>query len=172
MDRQEKRAFVEFLANVFNSTSMVVVTENKGLTVADVTELRRRVRAAGATYKVAKNRLASLALHGTQFDGILPLLKGPTALAWSEDPVAVAKAIVEFAKTNEKLVVLGGALGSQTLDADGVKALAALPSLDELRAQLVGMISTPATRIAGVVQAPAGQLARVFGAYAKTGEAA
>ncbi|MDL2171760.1 MULTISPECIES: 50S ribosomal protein L10 [Asaia] len=172
MDRQEKRAFVEFLANVFNSTSMVVVTENKGLTVADVTELRRRVRAAGATYKVAKNRLASLALHGTQFDGILPLLKGPTALAWSEDPVAVAKAIVEFAKTNEKLVVLGGALGSQTLDANGVKALAALPSLDELRAQLVGMISTPATRIAGVVQAPAGQLARVFGAYAKTGEAA
>ena len=172
MDRQEKRAFVEFLANVFNSTSMVVVTENKGLTVADVTELRRRVRAAGATYKVAKNRLASLALHGTQFDGILPLLKGPTALAWSEDPVAVAKAIVEFAKTNDKLVVLGGALGSQTLDADGIKALAALPSLDELRAQLVGMISTPATRIAGVVQAPAGQLARVFGAYAKTGEAA
>ena len=172
MDRQEKRAFVEFLANVFNSTSMVVVTENKGLTVADVTELRRRVRAAGATYKVAKNRLASLALHGTQFDGIAPLLKGPTALAWSEDPVAVAKVIVEFAKTNDKLVVLGGALGSQTLDADGIKALAALPSLDELRAQLVGMISTPATRIAGVVQAPAGQLARVFGAYAKTGEAA
>lgn len=172
MDRQEKRAFVEFLANVFNSTSMVVVTENKGLTVADVTELRRRVRAAGATYKVAKNRLASRALDGTQFDGILPLLKGPTALAWADDPVAVAKVIVEFAKTNDKLVVLGGALGSQTLDADGVKALAALPSLDELRAQLVGMISTPATRIAGVVQAPAGQLARVFGAYAKTGEAA
>ncbi|WP_147094157.1 50S ribosomal protein L10 [Swaminathania salitolerans] len=172
MDRQEKRAFVEFLANVFNSTSMVVVTENKGLTVADVTELRRRVRAAGATYKVAKNRLASRALDGTQFDGILPLLKGPTALAWADDPVAVAKVIVEFAKTNDKLVVLGGALGSQTLNADGVKALAALPSLDELRAQLVGMISTPATRIAGVVQAPAGQLARVFGAYAKTGEAA
>ena len=172
MDRQEKRAFVEFLANVFNSTSMVVVTENKGLTVADVTELRRRVRAAGATYKVAKNRLASLALHGTQFDGIAPLLKGPTALAWSEDPVAVAKAIVEFAKTNDKLVVLGGSLGNQTLDANGIKALAALPSLDELRAQLVGLISTPATRIAGVLQAPAGQLARVFGAYAKTGEAA
>lgn len=172
MDRQEKRAFVEFLANVFNSTSMVVVTENKGLTVADVTELRRRVRAAGATYKVAKNRLASRALDGTQFDGILPLLKGPTALAWADDPVAVAKVIVEFAKTNEKLVVLGGALGSQTLDANGVKALAALPSLDELRAKLVGMISTPATRIAGVVQAPAGQLARVFGAYAKTGDAA
>ena len=172
LDRTEKRAFVEFLADVFNSTSMVVVTQNKGLTVADVTELRRRIRAAGATYKVAKNRLASRALDGTQFDGIAPLLKGPTALAWSEDPVAVAKVIVEFAKTNDKLVVLGGSLGSQTLGVDGIKTLAELPSLDELRAKLVGMIQTPATRIAGVVQAPAGQLARVFGAYAKTGEAA
>ncbi|GAJ29502.1 50S ribosomal protein L10 [Acidomonas methanolica] len=172
MDRTEKRAFVEFLANVFGSTSMVVVTHNKGLTVAEVTELRRRVRAAGATYKVAKNRLALRALDGTQFDGIVPLLKGPTALAWADDPVAVAKTIVEFAKTNDKLVVLGGALGKQTLNADGVRALAELPSLDELRARLVGMISTPATRIAGVIQAPAGQLARVFGAYAKSGEAA
>jgi len=171
LDRTEKRAFVEFLADVFGSTSMVVVTQNKGLTVADVTELRRRIRAAGATYKVAKNRLASRALDGTQFDGIAPLLKGPTALAWSEDPASVAKVIVEFAKTNDKLVVLGGALGSQTLGVDGVKALAELPSLDELRAKLVGMINTPATRIAGVVQAPAGQLARVLGAYAKAGEA-
>lgn len=143
MDRTEKRAFVEFLADVFNSTSMVVVTQNKGLTVADVTELRRRIRAAGATYKVAKNRLASRALDGTQFDGIAPLLKGPTALAWSEDPVAVAKVIVEFAKTNDKLVVLGGSLGSQTLDVAGIKTLAELPSLDELRAKLVGMIQTP-----------------------------
>jgi len=171
MDRTEKRAFVDFLAGVFGSTSMVVVTQNKGLTVADATELRRRVRAAGATYKVAKNRLASRALDGTQFDGITPLLKGPTALAWADDPVAVAKTIVEFAKTNDKLVVLGGALGKQTLDADGVKALAELPSLDVLRAQLVGLISTPATRIAGLTQAPAAQLARVFGAYAKAGDA-
>ncbi|MCH4022093.1 MAG: 50S ribosomal protein L10 [Acetobacter sp.] len=172
MDRKEKREFVASLAAVFAETSMVVVTRNDGLTVADVTDLRRKVRAAGATYKVAKNRLATLALDGTQFDGIAPLLKGPTALAWSADPVAVAKVIVEFAKTNEKLVLLGGALGTQTLDANGVKALAELPSLDELRAQLVGLISTPATRIAGVLQAPAGQLARVFGAYAKTGEEA
>ncbi|GBR52814.1 50S ribosomal protein L10 [Neokomagataea thailandica NBRC 106555] len=170
MDRTDKRAFVSFLAEVFASTSMVVVTQNKGLTVADVTELRRQIRAAGATYKVAKNRLASRALDGTQFDGIVPLLKGPTALAWSEDPVAVAKVIVEFAKKNEKLVVLGGSLGSQTLDVDGVKALAELPSLDELRAKLVGMIQTPATRIAGITQAPAGQLARVLGAYAETGD--
>ena len=151
---------------------MVVVTRNQGLTVAEVTELRRRMRAAGATFKVAKNRLAILALDGTRFDGIKPLLKGPTALAWSTDPVAVAKAAVEFAKTNEKFVVVGGALGAQTLDAAGVKALAELPSLDALRARLLGMIQTPATRIAGVLQAPAGQLARVFGAYAKKDEAA
>jgi large subunit ribosomal protein L10 len=171
LDRTEKREFVASLAAVFADTSMVVVTQNLGLTVAEVTELRRRMRAAGATFKVAKNRLATLALDGTRFDGIAPLLKGPTALAWSADPVAVAKAAVEFAKTNEKLVVIGGALGTQTLDASGVRALAELPSLDALRAKLVGMIATPATRIAGVLQAPAGQLARVFGAYATKDEA-
>jgi len=150
---------------------MVVVTRNSGLTVAEVTELRRRMRAAGANFKVAKNRLTLLALDGTRFEGIKPMLVGPTALAWARDPVAVAKVAVEFAKTNEKLVLLGGALGTHTLDADGVKALAALPSLDQLRASLVGMISTPATRIAGVLQAPAAQLARVFGAYATKDEA-
>ena len=172
MDRTEKREFVASLAAVFAKTSMVIVTRNDGLTVADVTDLRRRVRAAGATHKVAKNRLASLALAGTQFEGIKPLLKGPTALSWADEPVAVAKVLVEFAKTNDKLVLLGGSLGAQTLDVASIKALAELPSLDVLRAQLVGLISTPATRIAGVLQAPAGQLARVFGAYAKTGEAA
>jgi len=166
LDRTEKREFVAELAAVFAETSFVVVAQNKGMTVAEVTDLRRRMRAAGANYKVAKNRLASLALEGTRFDTIKPLLKGPTALAWARDPVAVAKTAVEFAKTNDKFVLIGGALGAQTLDADGVKALAELPSLDELRARLVGMISTPATRIAGVLQAPAGQLARVFGAYA------
>ncbi|MCX2560081.1 50S ribosomal protein L10 [Acetobacter farinalis] len=171
MNRTEKQAAVAALAAVFAETSMVVVTRNAGLTVADVTDLRRKVRAAGATYKVAKNRLATLALDGTQFDGIVPMLKGPTALAWAADPVAVAKVIVEFAKTNDKLELVGGSLGSQVLDAAGLKALAELPSLDELRAQLVGLISTPATRIAAVTQAPAAQLARVFGAYAKTGEA-
>ena len=172
MDRTEKREFVASLAAVFAKTSMVIVTRNDGLSVADVTDLRRRVRAAGATHKVAKNRLASLALAGTQFEGIKPLLKGPTALSWADEPVAVAKVLVEFAKTNDKLVLLGGSLGAQTLDVASIKALAELPSLDVLRAQLVGLISTPATRIAGVLQAPAGQLARVFGAYAKTGEAA
>jgi len=172
VDRTEKREFVASLASVFAETSMVVVTRNEGLTVAQVTDLRRRMRAAGANFKVAKNRLTTLALDGTRFDAIKPLLKGPTALAWSRDPVAVAKAAVEFAKTNEKFVLIGGALGTQTLDASGVKALAELPSLDALRAKLLGLIAAPATRIAGVLQAPAGQLARVFGAYAKTGEAA
>jgi large subunit ribosomal protein L10 len=167
LDRTEKREFVASLASVFADTSMVVVTRNHGLTVAEVTELRRRMRAAGATFRIAKNRLATLALDGTQFDGLKPLLTGPTALAWSTDPVAVAKAAVEFAKTNEKLELIGGALGTQMLDVDGVKALAALPSLNALRASLVGLIQTPATRIAGVLQAPAGQLARVFAAYAE-----
>jgi len=170
VDRTEKREFVASLAAVFAETSMVVVTQNKGLTVAEVTDLRRRMRAAGATFRVTKNRLATLALEGTRFDGIKPLLKGPTALAWAADPVAVAKTTVEFARINEKLVVIGGALGTQTLDAAGVKALAELPSLDQLRARLVGMLQTPATRVAGVLQAPAGQLARVFGAYAKASE--
>jgi large subunit ribosomal protein L10 len=172
VDRTEKREFVASLATVFAETSMVVVTRNDGLTVAEVTDLRRKMRAQGVTFKVAKNRLANLALDGTRFDSIKPMLKGPTALAWSKDPVAAAKVAVEFAKTNEKFVVIGGALGTQALDASGIKALAELPSLDALRGRLVGMIQTPATRIAGVLQAPAGNLARVFGAYARKDEAA
>ena len=166
LDRTEKRAFVDLMASVFAQTSFVLVAQNKGLTVAAVDDLRRKMKAAGATYKVAKNRLASRALDGTRFQGLTPLLKGPTALAWSVDPVAVAKTAVEFAKGNDKFVILGGALGTQNLNVDGVKALAELPSLDALRASLVGLIQTPATRIAGVVQAPAGQLARVLKAYA------
>jgi large subunit ribosomal protein L10 len=129
------------------------------------------MRGAGATYKVAKNRLATLALDGTRFQGVKPLLKGPTALAWSTDPVAVAKTAVEFARGNDKFVILGGALGVQTLNLDGIKALAELPSLETLRAQLLGLIQTPATRIAGVLQAPGSQLARVFSAFAKKDEA-
>ena len=171
MDRTEKREFVALLGQVFAETSMVVVAQNKGLTVAEVSDLRRKMRASGSTYKVAKNRLAVLALEGTRFDGIKPMLKGPTALAWSQDPVAVAKTAVDYAKANEKFVVVGGALGTQMLDADGIKALADLPSLDALRARLVGMIQTPATRIPGILAAPAGQLARVLGAYARKDEA-
>lgn len=172
MDRIEKREAVASLASVFSETSIVVVTRNAGLTVADVSELRRRMKVAGASYKVAKNRLARLALEGTPFDGISPLLEGPTALSWAKDPVAVAKTAVEFAKTNEKLVIVGGALGAQTLNAEGIKALAELPSIEALRAKLLGLLVAPATRIAGVLQAPAGQLARVLSAYAEKGEAA
>jgi large subunit ribosomal protein L10 len=172
VDRTEKRAFVATLATVFADTSFVLVARNGGMTVAEVSDLRRRMREAGATYKVAKNRLAALALDGTRFDGIKPLLKGPTALAWSKDPVAVAKTAVEFAKGNDKFVILGGALGAQLLDAAGVKALSELPSLETLRAQLLGLIQTPASRIASVLKAPGGQLARVFAAYAKRDEAA
>ena len=171
LDRTEKRDFVANLAGVFAETSFVLVARNDGMTVAEVSDLRRRMRGAGATYKVAKNRLAALALDGTRFQGITPLLKGPTALAWSRDPVAVAKTAVDYARTNDKFVVLGGALGTQSLVPDGIKALSELPSLDALRAQLLGLINSPATRIAGVLQAPAGQLARVFGAYAKKDEA-
>jgi large subunit ribosomal protein L10 len=171
VDRTEKREFVAELNQALAATSMVVVTRNAGLTVAEVTNLRRKMRASGSTFRVAKNRLTNLALAGTPFVGLEPMLKGPIALAWSKDPVAVAKAAVEFAKTNEKFVLVGGALGSQTLSADGIKALSELPSLDALRAQLLGLIVSPATKIAGVLQAPAGQLARVFGAYAKKDEA-
>jgi large subunit ribosomal protein L10 len=170
VDRTEKREFVTTLNQALQATSMVVVARNKGLTVLEASELRRRMRAAGSTYKVAKNRLAHLALEGTQFGGILPLLKGPTALAWSADPVSVAKTAVEFARTNERFEVIGGALGARTLNADGIKALADLPSLETLRAGLLGMIATPATRIAGMLQAPGGQLARVFGAFARRDE--
>ncbi|WP_298223096.1 50S ribosomal protein L10 [Acidocella sp.] len=166
MDRIEKREFVAELSEVFADTSMVVVTRNDGMTVADVTALRRKMREAGVSFKVAKNRLALLALQGTRFDGIAPLMKGPTALAWSADPVAAAKVAVDFAKANDKFVLLGGALGSQVLNADGVKALSELPSLDSLRAKILGLIQAPATKVAGVLQAPAGQLARVFSAYA------
>jgi large subunit ribosomal protein L10 len=172
VDRTEKRDFVAGLHEALSATSMIVVTHNTGLSVAEATELRRRMRAAGVTYKVAKNRLAHLALEGTPFDGIKPMLKGPTALAWSKDAVAAAKAAVDYAKANEKFVLVGGALGTQTLDASGVRALAELPGLDELRARIVGMIATPATRVAGVLQGSAGQLARVFGAFAKKGEEA
>ncbi len=171
MDRTEKQEFVASLAAVFAETSMVVVTRPTGLTVAEATLLRKRMRDAGATFKVAKNRLATLALDGTQFDGLKPMMKGPTALAWSHDPVAVAKAAVEFARTNEKFVVLGGSLGTKLLDAAGIKALSELPSLDQLRANLVGMLQTPATRIAGVLAAPGAQIARVLAAYSTKDEA-
>lgn len=172
MERAEKREFVTGLNEVFKSTGSVVVAHYAGLTVAQMNDLRSKMRAAGGTVKVAKNRLAIIALQGTDSEGMKGLFKGQTLIAYSEDPVAAPKVASDFAKGNEKLIILGGAMGSTALDADGVKALATLPSLDELRAKLVGMIATPATRIAQVVNAPAAQLARVFGAYARKDEAA
>ncbi|MGB3390673.1 MAG: 50S ribosomal protein L10 [Pseudaminobacter sp.] len=172
MDRAEKREFVTGLNEVFASTGSVVVAHYAGLTVANMNDLRSKMRAAGGTVKVAKNRLAIIALQGTESEGMKDLFKGQTLIAYADDPVAAPKVAADFAKGNDKLVILGGAMGAATLDADGVKALATMPSLDELRAKIVGMIQTPATRIAAVVNAPAGNLARVFGAYARKDEAA
>lgn len=165
MDRSEKAELIASLTRTFENASLVVVTRQSGLTVAEVSDLRRKMRDAGAGYKVAKNRLTRLALEGTAFKPIGDLFKGPTAIAYSKDPVAAAKVTVAFAKTNEKLSIVGGALGAMLLDVQGVRMLAELPSLDELRGRLLGVINAPATRLAGVLQAPAGQLARVFGAY-------
>ncbi len=172
MDRAEKSEMVSTLNEVFSNTGVVVVAHYSGLTVAQMTNLRVRMKDAGASLKVAKNRLVKLALKGTDAEHISELFQGPTVLAYSADPVAAPKVASDFAKTNDKFVLLGGAMGRTNLDAKGVEALATMPSLDELRARLVGMINTPATRVAGVLQAPAGQLARVFGAYAKKDEAA
>ena len=172
MDRARKEELVTELNQSFADASLVVVTQQTGLTVAESTDLRRRMREAGAGYRVTKNRLAKLALAGTTYEQISDLFNGPTAIAYSADPVAAARVAVDYSKENEKLVVVGGAMGDTVLDEGAVKALASLPSLDELRGKLVGMLNTPATRIAGVTQAPAGQLARVFGAYADQGEAA
>ncbi|MBX3570840.1 MAG: 50S ribosomal protein L10 [Mesorhizobium sp.] len=172
MERAEKREFVTGLNEVFKNTGSVVVAHYAGLTVAQMNDLRSKMRAAGGTVKVAKNRLAIIALQGTDSEGISGLFKGQTLIAYAEDPVAAPKVASDFAKGNDKLVILGGAMGATALDADGVKALATMPSLDELRAKIVGMIKTPATRIAQVVNAPAAQLARVFGAYARKDEAA
>ena len=166
MDRAQKSAAVAELNRTFTESGVVVVTRNLGLTVAQSTALRVKMRDAGASYKVAKNRLARIAAEGTSYTSLSDLLTGPTALSSSKDPVAAAKAVVEFAKTNDKIEIVGGAMGSTVLDVNGVKALAELPSLDELRAKLVGLIQAPAQKLASITQAPAAQLARVFGAYA------
>jgi large subunit ribosomal protein L10 len=165
MDRSQKTDAVAQLNAVFNEVGVVVITRNLGLTVAQSTALRSKMRDAGASYKVAKNRLAKLALKDTDYVGLEEFLTGPTALAWSTDPVAAAKAAVDFAKTNDKLEIVGGSMGAHVLDQAGVRALASMPSLDELRGKLVGLINAPATKIAQVVNAPAAKLARVFGAY-------
>lgn len=167
MDRSQKAESVASLNAVFNEVGVVVITRNLGLTVAQSTQLRTKIREAGASYKVAKNRLAKLAIQNTDYAGIGDLLTGPTAIAASVDPVAAAKVVVEFAKTNDKLEIVGGSMGAQVLTPEGVKALASMPSLDELRAKLIGLVQAPATKIAQLSTAPAAKLARVFGAYAK-----
>ncbi len=166
MERAAKEALVTVLHEVFNNAGVVVVTHYSGLTVAQMTDYRNRMRAAGGSVKVAKNRLAKIALKDAEIGDIADLLTGPTCLAYSDDPIAAAKIAVEYAKGNDKLVILGGAMGNSVLDANAVKALAALPSLDELRGTLVGLIQAPATKIARIVQEPGGQLARVLQAKA------
>jgi large subunit ribosomal protein L10 len=166
MDRSQKAEAVAQLNAIFNEVGVVVVTRNLGLTVAQATDLRAKMREAGAAYKVAKNSLAKLAIADTDYEAIGEYLTGPTALATSVDPVAAAKAVVEFAKTNEKVEIVGGSMGTLLLDATGIKALASMPSLDELRAKLVGLVQAPATKIAQLTTAPAAKLARVVGAYA------
>jgi len=170
LDRAAKSELVTALGEVFKTTKVVVVAHYSGLTVAQMQTLRRQMKQAGASVKVTKNRLAKIALEGSNVASIVPLLKGPALIAFSGDPVAAPKAAVEFAKTHERFVILGGAMGTTALDPNGVKALAALPSLDELRAKIVGLIAAPATKIAQVVNAPAAKLARVVQAYARKTE--
>ena len=165
MEKAKKAEVVEDLNQVFSNAGSVVVAHYSGMTVAQMADLRSRMRANGASFRVAKNRLAVRALKGTPIEGIAHLFKGPTGIAVSDDPVAASKVAAAYAKDNDKLVILGGSVGVTALDAAGVKQLATLPSLDELRGKLVGLLLAPATKIAGIVQAPAGQLARVIGAY-------
>ena len=166
MDRSQKADAIVALNANFQEVGVVVVTRNLGMTVAQSSVLRGKIREAGATYKVAKNSLAKLAVKGTSYEALGDLFTGPTAIASSVDPVAAAKAIVEFAKTTDKIEIVGGAMGTNVLNADGIKALATMPSLDELRAKLIGLVQAPATKLAQLATAPAAKLARVFAAYA------
>ncbi len=166
MDRAQKAEAVAELKQTFNETAVVVITRNLGMTVAQSTDLRIRMRDAGARFKVAKNTLTLIAVEGTTYAPIGEMLTGPTALATSADPVAAAKVAVDFAKTNDRFEIVGGAMGDTLLDVNGVKALAELPSLDQLRATIIGLVQAPATKIARTVSEPGAMLARVFGAYA------
>ena len=167
MDRAQKADLVADLNRTFSEVNVVVVTRNLGMTVAQSTALRNRMRDAGASYKVSKNKLAKIALGGTDYLSLGDMLTGPVGLATSVDPVAAAKVAVDFAKTNDKFEIVGGAMGATVLDVEGVKALATMPSLDELRAKIVGLLVAPATKLATVTQAPAAQIARVLSAYAE-----
>jgi large subunit ribosomal protein L10 len=172
VDRAAKRELVSTLNVQFKQTGSMVVASYQGLTVADMNALRGRMRTAGGTVKVAKNRLAKLALQGTELEPVAGLFKGPTVIVSATDPVAAPKVAIEFAKINDKFVILGGGMGKTSLNPDGIKALASLPSLDELRAKLAGMINQPAAKLASVIAAPGGALARVIKANAEKDQAA
>jgi large subunit ribosomal protein L10 len=172
VNREQKAELVSSLNAVLAGQTFIAVTHNQGLTVTELQKLRKQMREAGAGFKVAKNRLARLALAGTKFENLGDLLKGPTGIAYSKDPVAAAKVCSKFAKDNAKLKILGGNLDGQKMDVAAVETLAKLPGLNELRGKIVGLIQAPATKIAGVLVAPAAQLARVFAARAKQSEAA
>jgi large subunit ribosomal protein L10 len=172
LDRAQKEQLVASLHGLFGEVNLIIVTHQSGMTVAQASDLRRQMLQAGASFKVTKNRLMRLALEGTRFKALQPLFTGPTAIAYSADPVAAAKVCVDFSSKNESLSIVGGALGESVLDREQVTALAKLPSLDELRAKLIGLIQAPATKLAGIVQAPASQLARVLNAYASQERAA
>jgi large subunit ribosomal protein L10 len=166
MDRAEKAQSIETLKGVFSDAGAVVVTHYLGLTVAEMTDLRGRLRQEGASLTVVKNTLVHKALGGRVGDQGEALFKGPVAIAYGPDPVSAAKVSAAYAKENDKFTVIGAVMGEVVLDEKGVAALATLPSLDQLRSQLIGLLNAPATKIAAVVQAPAAQLARVFNAYA------
>ena len=172
VERAAKEEAIKELNGVFKATSVAIVAHYSGLTVAQMQKLRTQMKQAGASVKVSKNRLAKIALEGTDIVAIGSLLKGPTVIATSNDPVAAPKVAVEFAKTNEQFVILGGSMGKTVLNVDSVKALASLPSLDELRAKILGLLVAPATKIAQLTTAPAAKLARVVQAYASKSEAA
>jgi large subunit ribosomal protein L10 len=164
--RAKKTEIVDSLRGVFSDAGVVVVTHYQGMSVAEVTELRRGMREAGARFRVTKNRLAKIALADTPYSSLADLFTGPTAIAFSSDPVAAPKAAVGYAKRNEKLAIIGGALNGSLLTSEQVRALADLPSIDQVRARLVGLLTTPAARLVSLLQAPGGQLARVLAAHA------
>ena len=183
MNRTQKEEKVAVLHDAFRSAELVVVTKQDGMTVAEATDLRRRMREHGGRFRVTKNRLARIALQGTPYEGLDDLFKGPTGVAFAQDPVTLAKAIVDYAKKNQKLAIIGGGLGAQAIDVKGVEALATMPPIEELRAKIVGVLQTPAARVVGILPrpaqdlvgilpAPASQLARVFQAYASQDKAA
>jgi large subunit ribosomal protein L10 len=171
VDRAAKEALKTSLHDVFKDTGVVVVAHYTGMTVAQMTDYRRKVKAAGGSVKVAKNRIAKLALKDTDAVGISDLLKGPTVLAYSKDPITAAKMAVEYAKTNDKLVILGGVMGTTILNPANVKALADLPSLDQLRSTLLSLLNTPATQLARTIKEPGAALARVIKAKADKADA-